>query len=426
MKRACLSAALLISLLMVMAAPARCESATLTLSAPMSAFIEIDGVKHYGRSFSVPVGSRVRILSDVIYESMEVRYRFAFWTHGTEVISNDTSISIIEGGQYTAVYVREYLVKVLSDPLLFAESFWVEESSKFNAAAPMEIKVDGDVLYRFTMWGGDLTAAANTIEVTVTRPLTLRAVYAPHYPLYIGDKLIGYFEVGRTYYYHGDVEEGENVRRVLENIIVIGGAVIKISQGVFAITVHGRTDAIPVYTTFYKVVVETPPGVSDTWVEEGSSYTLTAPQTITAGDTMYSFVKWEGDVSATTPTYTIQVDRPIHAKAVYTKMYKVTVISPTGEKVRWVEEGKTLYIYEAPEFSRIVTSRVLKGFLVNGAMREPIAPGVLKLDNVTGPATIIAVYGEQVIWTNIAIIAALLAVITAAYVLASKHYKKKT
>ncbi|MEM1798466.1 MAG: hypothetical protein QXX87_04505 [Candidatus Jordarchaeales archaeon] len=63
--------------------------------------------------------------------------------------------------------------------------------------------------------------------------------------------------------------------------------------------------------------------------------------------------------------------------------------------------------------------------LANGAMREPVTLGILKLDNVTEPATITAVYGEQVAWTNIAIIAALPAVITVAYVIASRRCEKK-
>lgn len=427
MKDTYLYATLLLSLLIVVATtPARGESATLVLSAPMNAFIEIDGVKHYGRSFSIPIGSRVRILSDIIYESMDIRYRFAFWTHGTEVISNETSIGVIEGGQYTAVYIKEYLVKVVSDPLFFAETFWIKEASKFNTTAPREIKGNNELLYRFMMWGGDCIAATDTIEFIVTRPLTLRAVYTPYYPLYIGGKLIGHFESGHTYYYHGDVEESDNVKRVLENFIVIGGTITKVSPEAFAITVRERTDAIPVYNMFYKVTVETPQGTATVWVEEGSSYTLAAPQTITTGDIMYSFVRWEGDVNATTSTYAIQVERPIYAKAAYTKMYRVTAISPTREKTMWVEEGKTIYIYETPEFSRIITSSVLEAFLVNDVMREPITPGVLKLDNVTGPTTIIAVYRGQVIWTNIAVIAAFLTIITVAYILVSKRYGKKT
>lgn len=426
MRRISLCITLLASLIMILAStPVRCDIVTLTISTPINIFIEIDGAKHYGRSFSVPIGSRVRILSDIVYEAMDIRYRFSFWLKNTAVLTNESCITVSDGGvQYIAVYEKEYLVRITSEPLLLAESFWVKEGSRLSYTAPKEIKLD-EVVYRFSMWSGEIISTNNsTIETIVTRPVTFKALYIPCYPLYIGDRLVGYFQSGYTYYHQEDIEEHDGVKRVLENLIVIGGTAIKISSGLFAITIRERVNAIPAYTTFYKVTIEMPYGTSSVWVEEGTSYTLTAPQTITIEDVMYTFVKWEGDIAATTPTCTVQVNEPIHAKAVYKKMYKVTVISPTGEKVRWAEEGKALLIYETPEFNRIITSRVLRGFLVDGVMHELIAPGVLKLDDVRGPVTAIAIYEDQIVWINIAIITFFLTIIVVAYFLLSKHYGK--
>jgi len=64
-----------------------------------------------------------------------------------------------------------------------------------------------------------------------------------------------------------------------------------------------------------------------------------------------------------------------------------------------------------------VTSRVLEGFLVNGKEVKPYALGVLKIDNVSEPITVVAIYVNSVMWINIAIIAGMIALFIAGYLL---------
>ncbi|MEM3964639.1 MAG: hypothetical protein QW584_02820 [Thermofilaceae archaeon] len=398
------------------------ETATVVLPLPM--VVDVNGVKLYGDRLSVSVGSTVCLTQTVVYTSAEARMRFRFWTRDSVVVSTDPCVRVDALGVFTAVYASEYLVVVTSEPRLFTYSEWVEHSGIFRFTAPRELRVE-NISYVFSGWSGDAVGVEEEVEVAVARPTRLVASYTPMYPLYISDRLVGYFPSGYVYLYSPDAVEVGGVKKAVSSVTVVGSTYTLLPSGEYAVTVSGPTYIHPVYRTYYKVVLETPHGTQTVWVEEGSTYTISPPTTISLGDVTYLFKRLVGNVVSDTVPITVVVDRPINVTAVYTKMYKVTVVSPTGEKVRYVEEGGDLYIYEPEHLSGIVLTRTLKYFLVDGAVMKPQHPGILIVKGVSRPITVVAVYEVGVVWTHLLGLAVVLAALVISYGVAQRFAKAK-
>jgi hypothetical protein len=99
---------------------------------------------------------------------------------------------VAEAGTYEAVYLPEHLVVVTSEPLLFAEVFWVRHGATLNYTAPLELE-DNNVVYMFSRWEDHFLSVNNSVSAVVTEPGVFKAVYPPYYPLYVNGLLVGYF-----------------------------------------------------------------------------------------------------------------------------------------------------------------------------------------------------------------------------------------
>lgn len=394
-----------------------------SVSLPLPMVVVIDNDTYYGTHFVVNVSSVVCITADTVYTSTDTKLRFQFWTRDNVITTSNPCVEIEYPGNYVAVYLAEHLVVVESNPPLFTYTEWVKHSDIFRYTAPKEIK-HGDAIYVFKLWSGDAVGVNETIEIPVARPLRLLATYTTMYPLYISNKLIGYFPSGFIYYYVPEQYEEGGVRRVVDSIVVVGGSYVRLSNNVYAITISGTTYVYPIYKTYYRVSIETPFGTRISWVESGDSYILSLPQRIDGEDITYIFKYVEGDITSNILPTLITVDRPMNATAVYAKMYKVTIISPTGEKVKYVEEGKDTYVYEPSQLSGIILSRVLKYFIVNGEVITPQHPGVLLIRNVTSPLNIVAIYEVEVIWNHVVVLALLLLIAMVIYVILTRLHLK--
>lgn len=387
------------------------QQASVYLPSPM--IVLVDGVQHYGSSLSVDVGSTVCVTATTYSSSAESRQRFWFWIRNGVVVTREPCVFINATGTYVAVFGVEHRVVVESEPSLFYYEFWVASSDVFRFTAPRVVERGG--VYEFTHWSGDAGGVSETVEVLVTRPLRLLAVYAPLYPLYVSGELVGYFPMNYVYYLSFNSSSDGSTVEVVEDLVVVGGSYVKVRTNEFVVTILGATHVFPNYRRYHRVEIRTPFDARVAWVEEGSQFTVSLPQRVDAGDYAYVFRRIVGDVHTDVLPTTVVVDRPLTLTAVYSKMYRVTIISPTGEKVKYVEEGGDLYVYEPPQLAGILLVRSLKHFVVNGEFVRPAYPGVLTVKDVSMPITVVALYEQEVAWSHVMAVAVVLAVIVGVY-----------
>ena len=420
MRPAWLVATLLLACLaLACSPPTYAESATVVVRAPREVFLVVDGERYYGQSVKVSLGSRVCVADEYVYTSPSTRYVFSLWLLNGRAYSSSACVDVAEAGTYEALYLPEHLVVVASDPPLFAETFWVREGGTLNYTAPLEVR-GGDAVYRFARWDSPLLGVANSVSFVVTGPAVLRAVYVPHYPLYVNGTLVGYFPSGYTYVLRVEPRVLGDARLEVERLTVLGGTSTYLGGWAYAVTVGGPTYVIPVYARYYRVTVRTLNATSEYWVREGEQLRFTAQSVVELVDARFVFKGWRGDVVTHSPVLEVEVRDPTYVEAVYSRQFRVVVKSPTGEKTAYVNEGADFYHYEPPELPAVLVGRVLTGFLVNGETYRPVAPGVLVVRGVSSPLTVVAVYEYRVSWVNVAVVAGFLVLAVASYSLLTR------
>jgi len=135
-------------------------------------------------------------------------------------------------------------------------------------------------------------------------------------------------------------------------------------SGTYVIKVYGPITLEPIYDVYYLVTVILPNGEIREWVKEGEEYSIKAPRTIQVSDDVkLVFHKWVGDIDASVPEYTFEVNKPMVIVGVYERYYRVSIDSPLGKDYRWVPEGNPLIIYEPPELPGVLTIRVLSYYI---------------------------------------------------------------
>lgn len=391
------------------------EVSSVTTSLSIAVHLQVNGKEFYTQRVSVSPPARVCVLNLTIPIGQGIREVFKFWTVNGEVLSSEPCIDVSETGNYVATYKRQYLIQIDLGPGVESKAFWIDEGETLKYDAPMNITLR-NTYYYFLGWEGGYVSEGRTIYVPASQPTNVVAVYVPHYPLYINGSLVGHYPTGYLYLYNAEVMTREKERIIVKDLIVTGGKVSKTGYG-YLISIEGSTHIYPVTEKEYLVTIKSVMGTHVEWVREGEYYTVKAQKSIELDGEKYVFEGWVGSINTSSPTYSFRVDKPMDIEAKYVRQYKIEIISPTGEKTRYAAEGSTIYIYEPPELPAVVTSRVLEGFLVNGKEVKPYALGVLKIDNVSEPITVVAIYVNSVMWINIAIIAGMIALFIAGYLL---------
>lgn len=401
------------------------STAVLGFNLPIDIWVSVNGKEHLlpaGRSIVVPLGSQVCLLNKTIYTGYDTRLTFSYWIVDGARYSSNSCINIEESATYKAYFSKEYMVLIRSDPLLFTISLWIREGDKVKYTAPPEINKT-DILYKFAYWDLAEDPLNNTVAIAVTEPLTITAHYDIYYPVKVfsgnSSTLIGWFRRGSVYYYSTKhtVVMSNGTRFVLEKVVVLGSSTTTVSQDVYLLKIDGPTVIYPVYRREYLVNISLPTGNISTWVGEDGTYSLKTPDTIQVNDSVkLVFSYWDGDISVNSPTYVVKVTKPLRIKAVYTEIYRVEIVSPLGMETRWVKKNGELVVYQPPELSGVLTSRILDSFIVNGIRVKPNMTGILILDNVEKPLGIIVVYKTRILWLNIAVFFGFIIVIISGYI----------
>ncbi len=386
-----------------------------------------------GDGIPIESGSRICIESKIIYLQPDTRLVFRGWLIDRVFASRDNCIVLSSPGTYTPDYIEEYLVQVVIEATGEVYSFWVEKGSLFTFNAPREI-LSVDVLYRFSSWSTGIDPDNSTLTLPITSPTTVKAFYKKFYPVKIygangavvDTKIV---EAGATVVIKMEeiIDYGNGTRSVLEDLKIIGnGDAIEVVPGTYIVRVDGVLDILPVYSTYYRVVVEDPTGSEEYWVRKGSIFEEKARETITLSTNIrLRFRGWEGEIQSNTPSLSLSIEKPVRVRAVYTREYKIEIEGPLGTKELWLEEDTKFPVYLPEKLPGVISSRTLKGYIVNGEYRELGQRKILMLD-IDKPYKLVAIYEVEIEWVNVLILAGIVLSAIALYLVYEYITTRKT
>jgi hypothetical protein len=116
------------------------------------------------------------------------------------------------------------------------------------------------------------------------------------------------------------------------------------------VTVTSNTILSALYTTQYLLFVNDNGGTTtpSNWYNINSTATISAndPSNITVNSSRLRFSSWSGDLSSTSTSLTVTLNKPVSVQANWIKQYYVTIISPTGSPAGegWYNAGTTVTV----------------------------------------------------------------------------------
>ncbi len=407
---------------------AAAASVTVVNSLGISLPVEVDGAPSILREGAsvLPAGSTLCIVDDVIYTGPGRRLVFEGWIVNG-ILEPSRCVELEPGSVAEPSYAEEFLVRVVSEPEGVYEAYaWGRRGSLVEFTVPLEIEGD-EARYRLAGVSGDAELRGDRLVVPVYSSIEVRVRYHAEYRVTVLLSLYGLED--RHYWLPAfreslviipsvvDVEEG--VRLVLQGVTGVNAdaRILQGSNGLVAVRpVAPGALVVPSYVKLYRVTYETLEGVRTVWVPEGGEVTINAsPASDGQLGVRKVFVAWKGDVESTNPVLNLVVEKPIHVRAEYRTLYRVTVESVLGVDEYWVEEGGSLTIFQPPELPGLILGRRLTYYLVNGEPMEPRSGGLLILTGIREPVQVVAVYEPVVLWRNVAVLGGLVVLAVALY-----------
>gem|GEM_PF-1772241 len=223
-----------------------------------------------------------------------------------------------------AYWAREFYVDVVAThgPTVIYRG-WVEENTSIQLHAKELIIWDNGTRAVFSQWD-DIREAANPLNITVDRPLHLRAAYKISYFVRIISLLPtgsvgGWVERGSAYILNaGPIirpqEDGGRYRFLgWEGAVYVESSTANIKAVNAPITVRA------IWVHEYPVVLETPEGALQDWAVDGSWFTYSAKPLIQeASDRRLVFDSWKGDLTSADGLYVmVHVNGPKRLEATY-------------------------------------------------------------------------------------------------------------
>jgi len=322
-------------------------------------------------------------------------------------------------GNLSAVYVKEHLVHIYTQPEALRRSVWVESGTFLTLDYPAVYNESEGVRWVFQSWSAGETPFQPSNRVYVSKPLRVEAHYVKEFRLTAlgthGVKVngSGWYREGALAVVSGPKEAyiGNLTRLALTEWVSAGSVpaivVPQSSMAVAVLEVRGPHVVVARYRAEHLVVVTSPQGVlySD-WVGEGDEVRLSVPEHIQLGqDTRLRFAGWRGLENHPVPELRFRVSEPVNAEAVYVRQYLLTVSSPVGAGgAGWYDEGAraVVVVPENPP-ANVFVKRRLTGF--SGDCGECVhRKGVMELV-MDRPRTITAAYASEPDIVNLGILA---------------------
>ncbi|MDW8043870.1 MAG: matrixin family metalloprotease [Nitrososphaerota archaeon] len=362
-----------------------------------------DGPPTFRQEVLVEPGEQVTLTSSEFMQSNDpkTRYRFAGWYSDGLEISRSATLAFRPRDHVTLVakYVTQFLVRV--ETPTYAVEEWHDRDSRVVVEATELIDFGNRTRLRFVRWEGDVSSEGPRLELTVQRPVGLRAAYVRFYHVRVDLSPLGRWE--------GWVEEGRALRleelagfSVLEfgNGTRITGTGFRDSSGNWTTTelvVRGPVDAVASLERQHLVrVVNGWTGeVRELWWREGDRVEVVAEEFVEFGNgTRLSFRGWTGEVLSPNSLRTqLVVKGPTSVTANYARQYTLTVMSDVPEYARssWLDEGSRTRL-SVPE-QVVLPSGVRYRFL---GWTGHIASDSREVDvEVEGPVALVANWVEE-------------------------------
>ena len=137
--------------------------------------IAVDGTAYSDtKVFNWATGSSHTIASASTQGSGGIRYAFANWSDGGAA---SHSITISQGGNYTANLTTQYLLTANASPSAGGSVAATPKSTDgyYNSGAAVQLSATANSNYVFDSWRGGATGTANPASVTLSQPLTVTA-----------------------------------------------------------------------------------------------------------------------------------------------------------------------------------------------------------------------------------------------------------
>ena len=320
-------------------------------------YLDLDGTLQLVKTYLLSPGSSIVLNADkIIYrEGVEgVRYVFSGWfVKGSNVSLGDSlELEVRPRGHvdYVASYFSEFRVVIVMPPTGPRES-WARRGERISVDAPELYYLSEAERLRFLEWRGTLNTTENSLELVVSGPVKLEAVYARELLVEVvtpigvpvGDgwwpegsviavtvdpSLVSFDNGTRLVLkaFRGDLESTE---RILE---------INVSRPLRIEAVWSREYNVKISKNGAELLLEA-------WVEDGELFTARVPDQLDYGNmTKDVFRRWVDPPGPSHNTLTLIIRGPTTLTAEYSRYYFVKIVSDTdfGAREGWYEAGGTL------------------------------------------------------------------------------------
>jgi hypothetical protein len=277
------------------------------------------------------------------------RLVFKGWDDG---LQEKTRVITASGSRvFTVAYRVQYLLTVSPYP-------GVQYAKWCDAGETVQLKMNSTIIPQgedarliFTGWSNG--ASAQTINVTVNKPVSLEAVWRRQflvrvYSIYGEAEGDGWCDESSnvSISVHPRVlDYGNDTRRVFDSWV--GEGLGSYTGSCLNVTIHvkGPVNETAVWKTQYLVTLDSPYGnpVGAGWYDQFSAVNISIERMLYESPTFrLIFQCWEGLASDQGTNFSIVVCSPVTLKAVWTKEFYLNVTSPIGETwgSGWYAEGK--------------------------------------------------------------------------------------
>ncbi|HDI74937.1 MAG TPA: hypothetical protein ENF55_03175 [Thermoprotei archaeon] len=160
-------------------------SAKLINNAPVTVPVLINETEYSTKvSEILTEGTYLVKVEPVVLVEEGVRYSFVKWEDG--VIKTERVIKLSSDTELSAVYKLQYFVNIVVKPSdyekylegVFTGEGWHDENSKIMiSVTKLAVEIGAGTRIIFSSWKGDILSEATSVEVTVTKPMTIVSVW---------------------------------------------------------------------------------------------------------------------------------------------------------------------------------------------------------------------------------------------------------
>jgi hypothetical protein len=320
-------------------------------------YLDLDGALQLVKTYLLTPGSSIILNADkLIYrEGVEgVRYVFSGWfVKGSNVSLGDAlELEVKPRGHvdYVASYSSEFRVVIVTPPTGPTES-WKRRGEKISVDAPELYYLSEVERLRFLEWQGTLNTTENSLELAVSGPVKLEAVYvrelrvevATPIGMPVGD---GWWPEGTVAVVTVDptlVSFGNGTRLVLKGF----RGDVESTERILEINVSRPFRIEAVWSREYSVKISKNGAelLLETWVEDGELFTASVPDQLDYGNmTKDIFRRWIDPPGPSRNTLTFIIRGPTTLTAEYSRYYFIKIVSETDFEARegWYEAGGIL------------------------------------------------------------------------------------